>query len=377
MRVLNADSHFISQLHVNILIHKVHQMKIVHCLFSMETGGSQVLAVELLNEMCKQHTMSLVIINNEFNESLLKQLNKKIPIFYINRKQGNRNPIPIIRLNLLLLKLKPDIIHTHEPKVAQIVKANPAKLLHTVHDVGLPTTLYHLYDSVVAISDAVYNEVTLRYNAPVKKVYNGIPVDLFKRRKDYQLKQDEPVKLIQVSRLVHEKKGHDVLLHALSIIKSQYHFSNFSLDFVGSGVSREYLEKLARELGLTDQVNFLGERNRDWLFANLCDYHILVQPSRFEGFGLTILEGFAAGLPVLASDIDGPAEIISRSPGGFLFKNGDSASCANELNNMLKLYSNNQVSGLMDKTIDMIKENYSIKACTREYLEEYELLTRA
>jgi len=349
-------------------------MKIVHCLFTMETGGSQVLAVELMNEMCKEHTVSLVIINNEFNESLLKQLNKKIAIFYINRKQGTRNPIPIIRLNLLLLKLKPDIIHTHESKVAQIVKANHAKLLHTVHDMGLPTSLYHLYDSVVAISDAVYDEVTLKYKAPVKKVYNGIPVDLFKRRNDYHLKQEEPVKFIQVSRLLHEKKGHDVLLRALSIIKSQYHFSNFSLDFIGSGVSREYLEKLAGELGLTDKVNFLGDRNREWLYANLSDYHILVQPSRYEGFGLTILEGFAAGLPVLASDIDGPAEIISRSPGGFLFKNGDSASCANELNNMLKLYNNNQVGGLMDKTIEMVKENYSIKACTREYLQEYELL---
>lgn len=351
-------------------------MKIVHCLFTMETGGAQVLTVELLNEMCKAHTVSLIIINNQFNQSLLNQLNKKVRIFFINRKQGNRNPIPIIRLNLLLLKLKPDVIHCHEPKVAQIIKANRAKLLHTVHDVGLPISQYHLYDSIVAISDAVYRDVTLKYDAPVKKIYNGIPVNLFKRRTEYHLNKNEPIKLVQISRLIHEKKGQDVLLRALHLIRSQYHLTNFSLDFIGSGDSSEYLKKLAEDLRLTDNVNFLGERNRDWLYANLSSYHVLVQPSRYEGFGLTVLEGFAAGLPVLASDIDGPAEIISRSPGGFLFKNGDSTSCAHELYNMVSLYSNNHVSSLMDKTIEVVKENYSMKTCTKGYLEEYALLTR-
>ncbi len=342
----------------------------------METGGAQVLTVELLNEMCKAHTVSLIIINNEFNQSLLNQLNKKIRIFFINRKPGNRNPIPIIRLNLLLLRLKPDVIHCHEPKVAQIIKANRAKFLHTVHDVGLPVFHYHLYDSVVAISDAVYSDVALKYDAPVKKIYNGIPVELFKRRKEYQLNKEEPVKFVQISRLIHEKKGQDVLLRALHLIRSQYQFSKFSLDFIGSGNSADYLKKMVEELGLTGHVNFLGERNRDWLYTNLANYHVLVQPSRYEGFGLTILEGFAAGLPVLASDIDGPAEIISRSPGGFLFKNGDSASCAHELNNLVSLYNNNQVSDLMDKTIEVVKENYSMKACTKGYLEAYALLTR-
>lgn len=275
---------------------------------------------------------------------------------------------------MLLLRLKPDIIHSHEPKVAKIVKVRSAKLVHTVHDVGLPTSFYHLYDKLVAISDAVYNDVRLQYDLPVKKVYNGIPVHLFKRRKDYILKKGEPVKFIQVSRLVHEKKGQDVLLHALHLIESQYNFFNFSLDFIGSGNSYEYLIKLAGDLGISKKVNFLGERNRSWLYANLSDYHVLVQPSRYEGFGLTVLEGFAAGLPVLASDIDGPAEIISRSPGGFLFKNGNSASCAQELHNILKLYGDNQISSLMDNTIDVIKQTYSIETCTREYLQEYTLL---
>lgn len=341
----------------------------------METGGAQVLAVSLLNELCDSQDVSLIIINNKFNKSLLKQLNKKIKIFYINRKEGNRNPLPFIKLNLLLRKLKPDIIHCHEPKVAQIVKTKTAKLLHTIHDVGLCTTLYHLYDKLVAISDAVYNDVISKSHLPLSKVYNGISFESFGRRKDYGLKHKESIRFVQVSRLVHEKKGQDVLLHALHYMKSKFNFSDFSMDFIGSGQSRDYLEKLTCELGLNDKVHFLGERDRDWLFSNLAGYHLLIQPSRSEGFGLTILEGFAAGLPVLASEIQGPGEIISQANGGFLFKNGDSVSCAEQLYHIFEMYCTRQINDLMDKTFDLMQRRYSIKSCAKQYLHEYALLT--
>lgn len=62
-------------------------MKIVHCLFTMETGGAQVLTVELLNEMCKSHNVSLIIINDKFNESLLEQLDRKVKIFLLIEKK--------------------------------------------------------------------------------------------------------------------------------------------------------------------------------------------------------------------------------------------------------------------------------------------------
>ena len=347
------------------------RMKIVHCLFTMETGGAQVLAIELLNEMSESHDVSLIIINNKWNNSLLKQLDKRVHVFYLNRKEGNRNPFPIIKLNFLLLKLKPDIIHCHEPKMAGIIKTRYGKLLQTIHDVGISTSFYQLYDGLVAISDAVHKDVISRYNVSIKKVYNGIPIHLFKQRKEYSLKTDEPLKLIQISRLAHEKKGQDILLHALHKVIHEYGFSDFLLDFIGSGNSFQYLKNLVTELGLENNVNFLGEKDRNWLYSNLSDYHILIQPSRYEGFGLTLLEGFAAGLPVLASRIDGPAEIISRTPGGFLFADGDSVGCAKELYNIFGLYWNNEIGVLMKQTIPEIEQRYSIQTCTNEYLKEY------
>ena len=350
-------------------------MKIAHCLFTFETGGAQVLSVDLLNEMCLKHEVSLIIINNKWNDELLKQLDKRVAIYYIGRKEGNKNPIPIIRFNLLLLKLKPDIIHCHEPKMAAIIKTRHSKLLQTIHDVGIPTDNYDLYNVSVAISDAVYADVISKYKEDrVKKVYNGISFELFHQRNQFTLKNGEPLRLVQLSRLVYEKKGQDVLLNALHKVKKDFNISDFTLDFIGGGESRGYLEKMVLDLGLTNNVNFAGERGRDWIFKNLSSYHMLVQPSRYEGFGLTILEGFAAGLPVLASNIDGPAEIISHAPGGFLFENGNIENCAESLARIFELYRSNKIASLMNQTLAPIRETYSIKSCAQKYLNVYERL---
>ena len=333
-----------------------------------------MLALELLNEMCNDHDVFLIIINNAYNRNLLKLLDKRVQIHFINRKEGTRNPIPIIKFNLVLYKIKPDIIHCHEPNVAKIIKYRNAKTLYTIHDVGISTSSYHLFDMLVAISNAVYNDVVSGSQLPVRVVHNGIPMDLFKMRKNYELVKGQPVKLVQLSRLMHEKKGQDILLRAVGKIFHEYGFKNLSLDFIGSGNSYDYLVRLTAELGLEKHVNFIGEKDRNWLFSNLSQFHILIQPSRYEGFGLTILEGFAAGLPVLASDIDGPAEVIKNIPAGFLFENESIDGCAKELMAIFKIYENNEMSELMNRSIPLIKQKYSMKSCVKDYLEEYSQL---
>jgi glycosyltransferase involved in cell wall biosynthesis len=261
--------------------------------------------------------------------------------------------------------------------MAKIIMTKHSRLLQTIHDVGIPTDTYQLYDISVAISDAVYNDVVSRYNSDrIKKVYNGIVFDLFRQRKQYNLKKGEPVRLAQLSRLVHEKKGQDILLKALHSIVRDFNFLDFTLDFIGSGESQPYLEKMVSDLELQEQVTFIGEQSREWLFENLSSYHMLVQPSRYEGFGLTILEGFAAGLPVLASNIDGPAEILFDSPAGSLFIDGDYNDCAKKMAVLFDLYYNDKIEDLMIQTLPAIRSKYSIKPCARNYLHLYRNLVK-
>jgi glycosyltransferase involved in cell wall biosynthesis len=338
----------------------------------MELGGAQVLTVGLLNEMCKKNTVSLVILNNRWNDELLSQLDARIKIYYINRQKGNRSIIPIIRLNILLYKLKADIIHCHEPNMAKLIRVAGPKLFQTIHDVSISTKFYELYYESIAISASVYNDVTSRWDRPVKLIHNGININAFKRRTSYTLQADKTIRLVQVSRLVHEKKGQDILIRAIEKIVYQYGYTNCYLDLVGSGESYDWLQNLITSLNLNKHVQLLGEQDRNWVADNLHNYHILIQPSRYEGFGLTIIEGFAAGLPVLASNIDGPAEIIDGLPGGFLFKNEDVNDCANVLYDMILQYGNNKGQELMAKTIPVIESKYSMSSCANSYVAEYE-----
>ncbi|ALJ00979.1 hypothetical protein DC20_20775 [Rufibacter tibetensis] len=336
-------------------------------------GGAQVLAVDLINGMCGAHEMHLVVVNNIHSSALLRKLNKRVVVHLINRKEGSRNPWPLVKFNLLLRQISPDVIHLHEPNIGKIIKAGVGKKIYTIHDVGIPTTDYHHYDALVAISDAVHKDVAHRINRPIITVYNGIDASAFRKRSGYKL-EGEKIKLVQLSRLMHEKKGQDVLLQALEIIKDQYGFSNFTLDLVGIGPSLDYLEELTSKLGLTEEVVFSGERDRDWLYLHLANYHLLVQPSRYEGFGLTILEGFAAGLPVLASDIEGPAEIISRTSRGFLFRNGDIQDCAKKLIQLLSDYETGKIEQLMNATVPVTEQEYSVAHCIEGYLNLYKNL---
>lgn len=348
-------------------------MKIVHCFYSLTIGGAEILAIDLLNEMCKVHEASLIIVNNKWNANLLKQLDPKVKVHFINRGAGSRNPWPIIKFNLLLLSINPHIIHCHEPNMGQIIFYRKPRLLYTIHDTGISTALYTRYHTLIAISDAVFKDVSIRYHAVIKKIYNGIDTSNFKRRTDHLL-NGNTCRLVQISRMIHQKKGQDILLRILADIKSRHSFYNFTLDFVGIGPSMEYLKNLVIELGLQKEVTFVGEKDRPWLFNSLSTYHILVQPSRFEGFGLTILEGFAAGLPVLASQIEGPAEIIKQTPRGFLFPSEAITEGADTLFEIISAFANGGMQQLMQTTQPISDTIYSIKQCAQQYLEEYNLL---
>lgn len=130
------------------------------------------------------------------------------------------------------------------------------------------------------------------------------------------------------------------------------------------------------KLNLTTYVSFLGLRDREYIYSHLKDYDLLVQPSLFEGFGLTIIEAMAAGIEVLVSDIDGPLEIIEKIGHGQKFKSGNADDCA------LKIYEIYSKSNIMDSHIQLelqreaCKKLFDIEITAKNYLDEYKNLLR-
>jgi glycosyltransferase involved in cell wall biosynthesis len=115
---------------------------------------------------------------------------------------------------------------------------------------------------------------------------------------------------------LHRRKGADVLLRAMALIAPA---GRVDLVIAGDGEERRTLETEAARLGLGGRVRFVGwvaGPSKTYLLQNaLC----VVVPSRgWEAFGLVVLEGYAAGRPVIASDLPGLRDLVQPGRTGFL-----------------------------------------------------------
>ena len=168
-----------------------------------------------------------------------------------------------------------------------------------------------------------------------------------------------------------KEKGQDLLLKALHRVVYDFNIYNIRLHLIGKGDSESLLKKMVTDLQLDDFVIFEGLKSQDYIYNHLCDYDLFVQPSRQEGFGLTVAEALAAKLPVLVSDIEGPMEIIGYGKFGMHFKSEDVDDLAEKLRTVLQ---GGYDYTLVEKAYQHVCEDYDVANTARKYLEEYRKL---
>jgi len=100
------------------------------------------------------------------------------------------------------------------------------------------------------------------------------------------------------------------------------------LAIIGDGPHRSALEAEAKRLGLAESVRFLGFMRDEALVEYLNRAHLLINPSPKEGWGLTVVEANACGLPVVASDRPGLRDSVRDGESGFLVPYGDAGAFA-------------------------------------------------
>ncbi|SEA33844.1 Glycosyltransferase involved in cell wall bisynthesis [Arachidicoccus rhizosphaerae] len=352
-------------------------MRILHLIFSFNVGGAEAMLADIINSQCKQAVMKLIIVNSGINETLKNSISQDVEIVCLNRKPGSVNPLPMIQLNREILKFKPDVIHCHNHNMVNTIWALSyrQKTILTIHDTGGDIRNLEKFRKCFAISEAVKNDVYDRSKLDIDIVYNGI------RCNDIKIKgegfdsalQVSNIKIVQVSRLHHEKKGQHLVLFALKRI-IQKGYPPFQLDFIGAGKSNEYLQGLASELGISDYVHFLGIRSREYIYEHLREYDLLIQPSLNEGFGLTIAEAMAAKVPVLVSNIEGPMELIKDGKYGSYFESGN----VEDLTFKLIEFSRMRTSAVLEKRVesayDYCNGNFNIAVTATKYLNSYKTL---
>ncbi|MDB4655340.1 glycosyltransferase family 4 protein [Flavobacteriales bacterium] len=192
---------------------------------------------------------------------------------------------------------------------------------------------------VIGISERIQNEYHARTGVDVKFMPPLIPFQLsdlskLEARKRFDIDSQASV-ILQVGSLK-KLKHPETAVHALSELKADKCIpENILLVFAGDGPQRPELEGLVKDLGLKNQVRFLGNVARHEIkdVYKLADYYVIA--SDFEGTPLSMLEAMANRIPVLASNAPGINTIIDHLENGLLFTIGNGKELGKLIENVV------------------------------------------
>jgi phosphatidylinositol alpha-1,6-mannosyltransferase len=210
------------------------------------------------------------------------------------------------------------------------------ELSYAAQSRDLSWLLRHVHRSSLALFANSHNTARLLVelgnpDEKVHVVHPGVDAQRFSpERRDDQLRAallgDADLLLLSVGRL-QKRKGHDLVLQAMSRLAR----GGLKLRYViaGHGPEAEALRTMTRDLGLDDQVRFLGEISSVELPSYYAAADIFVHPNRifgteFEGFGLVFLEAAASGVPAIGGRSGGVPEAVEEGVTGFLVTGEDS-----------------------------------------------------
>jgi glycosyltransferase involved in cell wall biosynthesis len=351
-------------------------MKIIYSIFTFTIGSAETMWVDIMNRQCQSASVSLIIVNNKINQDLLQAIDQRVAVFLLNREESNKFQLlpTCLSIRKIVKKINPDVIHCHDHKLFPFFANRKAKTCLTVHAVDLPVLFLKQYRKIFAISVSVQQNIKKRTGIEAEVIYNGIETGEYLSRTNYDFNPGNDLfRIVFVSRLCPSQKGQDVAIEAVRLLLEKYPELPVKLFFIGEGDALELLKNLAAEKKVAEHIVFYGQADRSWIKKNLKDFMLLIQPSLCEGFGLSIVEGFAGGLPVIASNIDGPKEIIDVLQAGLLVNPGDPAGLAEQI---YEVYAN-YVSGHMLDSGFLVKDKkqleiFDIQRTVTNYLKKYE-----
>lgn len=347
----------------------IEQMRIAHILWSLGTGGTENMVVDIASVQAETNEVMVFVINDWVEQYMLDKLNPKCKVFLAQRRPGSKNILPLLKLNWELRQFAPDIIHTHSNRAINCIKVcHKTPIVRTSHGLGNPSPEFSKYSKVIAISKAVQDDMS-GVGCESVVVPNGIRVQSICNNRDSGF-DDGKLHLVMVSRLFIDVKGQDTVLEALSKL-NQEGIDDFVLHLVGDGDDKQKLMQLAKELNIADKVIFEGRWDQQKLYKSLCKFDLFIQASRFEGFGLTIAEAMAAKVPVLVSDIAAPMEVIDDGRLGIHFHVGDSADCAKQIKSFIEKGRDNMQ---VEEAYQYVVDHYDVSITARKYLEVYKTI---
>lgn len=327
--------------------------KVLHIQKAKGIAGSEKYLLTLLPELKREgfdiHFLGVVEggeQSNEFTVELERRgiTTTKIPI------RADFDPICLWQVYRFIKGTKPCLVHTHliHGDLYGTVAAKLAGVPHVIstkhgyssfHRISrfyrLNQLIAPLVDRYITISQALQEHCVRAEGIPKRRmrtIHYALQLppwdgdgDQQALRKKLGLPTDGFL-LVSVGRLI-EVKGHKYLFDAIREVKEKG--KNVRLLVVGDGPLRGTLERFAVELGIAQEVSFLGLQRNVWPLLLTSDLFVLTTLG--EGFGLVLLEAMAAGKAIVASNVTSIPEIVVHGQTGLLVPSRDSHTLAEAL----------------------------------------------
>ena len=178
------------------------------------------------------------------------------------------------------------------------------------------------YDHVISVNRK-HLELLSAAHDNVSYIPNGVDLDRFDVDRD-----TVPGRILFVGRLAPKKRVQDLIEAFATVVDDR---PESELVIVGTGSQRDDLERLAESLGVAEAVRFEGHVPDEEIPEYYASAELFVLPSVWEGHPLTLLEAWAAGTPVIATDVEGIAEFVEHEETGYLVPPESPADLADAL----------------------------------------------
>jgi L-malate glycosyltransferase len=217
---------------------------------------------------------------------------------------------------------KPDIIHAHSSILAgyaakELGKQCGIPVVITEHSsaflqnnfkkdsIKLIGNALDNCSSIIAVSNGL-KEKMMRYTIKdIDVIPNMVSTSNFNIKKE---KKSDKFSFLIVCYLS-SNKGVDILIESFA---NAFKGNNLvELRIGGDGREKQNLEEIVKRLGITKQVKFMGSLNREQVAETMNKSDCFVLPSRFETFGVVLIEALASGLPVISTKMCGPLDIVN------------------------------------------------------------------
>lgn len=365
-------------------------MKILHYMPGITNGGVASLVYDLSKYyLTKGHTVDIATSPSKKNyfQNVSKFNDIGINVFCLPK-------ITNVIQNILFLRRemqKYDVIHVHlfpHQLVAilafiSIPSQQRPVIVTTEHNTWnnrrkysilkyLDRWFYKKYSHIIAISPET--EINLKdwlnypqLNTKISTILNGINISRFR---DANNRLNETISIlpdtkyvVMVARMVHPKDP-ITLVKAIQKCDETIHAV-----FIGDGPLINDIKKTAIECGLTNRIHLLGARRNVNELIKGC--HLGILSTHWDGFGLVAAEYMAAGIPVLASNVEGLRDVVGNKE--LLFNVGDYDTLSKKITRLLS--DNNDYQKYLDFCTNQV-ENFSDEKMGREYLDLYHQLSK-